>query len=390
MRVAFFPHLPFHRPILEPVHDALSGRAACLVSADRSAVVAFDPHVLVLASHAHLEHFRHRLPGAAIVNVRHGLVDKAILRRLPRRPSARWFDFVCVGAEARLDAYERGGASPRAYWRTGYPQVDPLFRRDPPAALPLDPGRPTVLYAPTWNLGLSSAGLLGPRLVDLIRGEAGPVNVIIKPHPVIADWRPRWMAGWARLAAGTAGVHLVRDTHADVMPYLLAADLLVSDASSVIFEFLALDRPIVLVSNPRRTADPAYDPDDIIWRWREIGDEVHDPADLPGAVAAGLRAPGARAAARRRCARGLYGPFTDGRNHLRVAEKILETGAALARGERLPAAMPTAPGAPVARAWHDLRTRAWSSRGLRRLALGPLEELRLRARALGRRARTRG
>jgi hypothetical protein len=382
MRVAFFTHFPFHRPILEPIRDALTGGAELLLSPARTAIVAFDPDVLVMTGHANLEYFRRRLPRALTVNVRHGLIGKRLITRLPPRASARAFDFVCVGAQARLESYERGGAAPREYWPTGYPQLDPLFRRDPPPALPLDPARPTVLYAPTWNLGLSSAGLLGSRLVELIRGQAGDVNIVIKPHPVIGDWRPRWMACWERLAAAASGVHLVRDTHADVTPYMLAADVLISDASSVIFEFLALDRPIILVTNPRHAADPAYEPSDIIWRWRDVGEELFDVDRLPGAVAAALRAPDARAERRRQCARLLFGSFTDGRNHVRVAERILALGAATAPAEVAAPGGRMGAGGGAAELWHDVRTRLWASTPLRRLVLGPLEQVRLRARGV--------
>jgi hypothetical protein len=383
MRVAFFAHFPFHRPILGPIHDILAERVECLLSSDRGRIVVFDPHVLVMTAHAHLEYFRHRLPHALTVNVRHGMIGKRIVTRLPARTSARAFDFVCVGAEARLESYERGGATPREYWLTGYPQLDPLFRRDPPPPLPLDPARKTVLYAPTWNLGLSSAAMLGSRLVELIRGQAPDVNIVIKPHPVIGDWRPRWMACWERLAATAPGVHLVRDTHADVTPYMLAADVLISDASSVIFEFLALDRPIILITNPRHAADPAHDPDDIAWRWRDVGEEIHDDVGrLPGAVAAALRAPDARGERRRHYARLLFGPFTDGRNHARVAERVLEAGAALAHAGTPSRGLTLSTRRGAAELWHDLRTRIWASATLRRLVLGPLEALRLRVRGL--------
>ena len=377
MRVAFFAHLPFHRPILEPVHDAIGPRAERLFTADRARIAAFAPDVVVMASHAGLEYMRTHVPRAHAVNVRHGMIGKRLISRMPARASARRFDFVCVGHQSTLAGYEEGGARPRAYWQTGYPQIDPLFRRDPPPALPLDADRPTVLYAPTWNLGLTSATMLGDRVVELIRAGIPGANVIVKPHPVIGEWHPRWMSRWARLAAREHHVLLIADTHADVVPYMLAADVLVSDASSVIFEFLALDRPMVLVTNPRHRADPAYAPDDIVWRWRDVGEEVHATAELPGALATALAAPERHADPRREYASRLFGPFTDGRNHVRVAEHILAL-----EGEP-PRIAPPDP-APSARdlLWYDVRGRLSTSAAARRWLLGPLEALRLHARSL--------
>ena len=376
IRVAFFAALRFHAPILTPVRNALGGRAETLLAGDRRAVVAFAPHVVVMAASPHLEYFRHHLPGAFIVNVRHGLIGKQGLRRLPKRASARRFDAVCIGDPLRKVHYERAGARPDMFWDTGYPQMDPLFRRDPPPALPLDPARPTLLYAPTWNLGLSSAAMLGERLVDLVRAQAPGLNVVIKPHPVIGDWRPRWMAGWARLAAAHRGVHLVEDTHADVVPYLLASDVLLSDASSVVFEFLALDRPIVLVTNPRHRADPAWLDDDIVWRWRDLGHEIADARELPEAVAAALDDPGARGERRRSYAQTLFGQFTDGRNADRAAEHILDAGRRVERGEHTAAAALAATWR-----WHDVRTRLRQHPVVRRFAFGAFERLRLHVRS---------
>ena len=376
IRVAFFAALRFHAPILAPVRDALGARAETLLAGDRRAVVAFAPHVVVMAASPHLEYFRHHLPGAFVVNVRHGLIGKQGLRRLPKRASARRFDAVCIGDPLRKVHYERAGARPDMFWDTGYPQMDPLFRHDPPPELPLDPARATLLYAPTWNLGLSSAAMLGERLVDLVRAQAPGLNVIIKPHPVIGDWRPRWMAGWARLAAAHRGVHLVEDTHADVVPYLLASDVLLSDASSVVFEFVALDRPIVLVTNPRHRADPAWLDDDIVWRWRDLGHEIGDAGELPGAVAAALDDPGARGERRRSYARTLFGRFTDGRNADRAAEHILDAGRRVERGEHR-----TVAALPATWRWHDVRTRLRQHPAMRRFAFGAFERLRLHVRS---------
>jgi len=373
IRVAFYTPFGFHAPILGPVRDALKESAESLLSKNRRAIVAFDPHVLVMADGAHLEYFRLMLPGAFMVNVRHGMIGKGRLARLPKRASARRFDAVCVSDPLQVARFEREGARPDTFWLTGYPQLDPLFRRDPAPLLPLDATRPTVLYAPTWNLGLTSAGMIGDRLVELVRAQAPEGNILIKPHPVIGEWRPRWMERWARLARTHPGVHLVRDTHADIAPFLLASDVLISDASSVIFEFLVLDRPMILVTNPRHTADPAWAPDDIGWRWRDVGHEIHDVEEIPAAVALALRDPAARRERRHAYARILFERFADGQTCDRIAERVLEAGARVVRGEQ-----PLAPRPPFASyLWHDLRTRLGQQMTIRRLVLDHFEGLRL-------------
>ena len=91
---------------------------------------------------------------------------------------------------------------------------------------------------------LSPADLSFPLFASISRANAPEIGCKAPPHiesgrsrkaakPVmdVTPGRPRWMACWERLEASTPGVHLVRDTHADVMPYSLAADALVSDAS---------------------------------------------------------------------------------------------------------------------------------------------------------------
>ena len=376
IRVAFFAAFRFHEPILAPIRDAVGAAAQTWLGGDRHAAVAFGPHVVVMAASPHLEYFRHHLPRAFIANVRHGLIGKQGLRRLPQRASARRFDAVCVGDPLRKAHYERAGARPETFWETGYPQMDPLFRGDPAPVLPLDPRQPTVLYAPTWNLGLSSADLVGARLVDLVRGEASAVNIVVKPHPVIGDWRPTWMARWARLAAAHPNVHLVDDTHADVVPYLSASDVLVSDASSVIFEYLALDRPVVLITNPRHRADPAWLPDDIVWRWRDLGHELLDVEALPAAIAAALCDPAARGDRRRAYARTLFGRFTDGKNAERAAAHIVDAATRVVRGQHT-----TTPRPPATWRWHDLQTRLRHHPAVRRLAFGFFERARLEMRA---------
>lgn len=388
-RVAFYIDQPFHSAILGPIEALLRPHVDTLASADRMAVLDFEPHIVVQASFADLAFFRRHLPLTRMVSVDHGLTPKGGPRRIGHLSddAAKHFDYMCVSDDNMADAFRRAGVTPTEFWYTGYPQLDPLFRRDPPPDLPLDPAQPTVLFAPTWNAGFSAAPVLGRRVTELIRGSGPPLNVIIKPHPHMALRRARWMGWWRDLAANDPRVHLVTDPAADVAAQLLAADVLVSDVSSVTFLYLALDRPIVLVTNPRYRFDPAYDPDDLNWRWRDMATEVTDRRQLAGAVADALAHPEARSEIRRRYADMLFGPRRDGLNAQRVADRILE--ALAATPDTVSHSVPTAPVGGGPRAWWRNRNhRLVRSQFYMRHVKGLVEDLRLWLRMA--RARIRG
>ena len=137
----------------------------------------------------------------------------------------------------------------------GYPKVDCLVdgsldRQAIGASLGLDPSRPTVLYAPTWS-PYSSLTLMGLDIVNaLLRLD---VNVVVKLHDRSAVHTERGSGGldWPALfepLVRASHLHLARG--ADASPYLFVADALVTDHSSVGFEFMLLDRPIVVVDCP--------------------------------------------------------------------------------------------------------------------------------------------
>jgi tetratricopeptide (TPR) repeat protein len=319
-RVALHMNQRYHYRILRPVFDALRDRRPALLTPHVKELVDFDPAIVVVAeSQSGL--LRSRLPRARFVWVRHGLISKNSTCF-----AARSADFACLTSEASRDWYVAQGGRPRCdFWITGYPQMDALFRNAAsPIPVALPPGHKKVLYAPTWNAALSSAPMLGERVVELVRGTRRDVSLLIKPHPATADHHPDWLATWRRLAAADHDVHLIDDPAADVMSYLAAADLLVSDASSVIFEYLALDRPIVILTNPSRHRAPTFDPNGIEWRWRDVGVEVHDVNDLPAAVSAALDNPASVAARRAHYREELFGKYTDGYAAERIAGKIME------------------------------------------------------------------
>jgi CDP-glycerol glycerophosphotransferase (TagB/SpsB family) len=163
----------------------------------------------------------------------------------------------------------------------------------------------TVLYAPTWSPA-SSLNLLGIEL--LRRLQSLPVNVIVKLHDRSCDPRPRYSGGidW-RLALAP---HLEAGTGAlapssDICPYLVAADVMITDHSSAGFEYLLRDRPIIRIHVPRLLELARVHPDYV----RLLADVSESTAGVEDTVAAVERAlidPARRSATRRAVAADLF------------------------------------------------------------------------------------
>ena len=198
-----------------------------------------------------------------------------------------------------------------------------MFAPDPvPLPIDLPDERKTVLFGPAYNQHLSAAPMLGERLVELIRGQRDDVTIVIKPHPLTCEAGGPWMRWWRKMAAADANVHLVESASANVMSSLKATDLLITDACSLTFEFLPLERPIILLSNPEREKDPRYDSEGIEWQWRDMGEELHDAEDLPGAVDRALAEPERFADRRSHYVKLLFGDLADGKSAERIVEHI--------------------------------------------------------------------
>ncbi len=319
MRIAIFLRHEFHKPILLPLAELLRERHEVLVGGGKWDLVDFNPHVFVAGESLRPFRFHYHLPFTLFVHTRHGLASKGVAVQ-----SARFSHYTCVTSLAMERWYEKKGVRPRrGFWVTGYPQMDPLFAPDPPR---MPRGVPesakVVLYAPTYNHGLTSIRMLGERTIDLLAAGRDDVHVVVKPHPLIAKHHPDWLAWITRESARRDNVHLARDVDADLMPFLSRADLLVSDASSAMLEFLALDRPMVLITNPERAKETFFDPEGFEWAWRSMGAEVFDVADVPEAIRSNLDDPDLRRAERRNYRRILFGDLADGVCTRRVAERI--------------------------------------------------------------------
>jgi len=91
-----------------------------------------------------------------------------------------------------------------------------------------------------------------------------------------------------------------------VVPLLVAADLLVTDASSVAYEFTLLDRPIVFMDVPEIINGPRAHKIDLETWGRKGGEVLTDPSELRKTVPFLLEHPETKSEIRQAIAKDLF------------------------------------------------------------------------------------
>jgi len=276
-----------------------------LINPRRAALIRFDAYIASDFMWATL------LRDTARIQIFHGVGGKYGFDA-PDRSMREWQRLFFVNERRLRNFVARGAvdADSPAIRLVGMPKADCLvdgtFNRDHILqALGLDPAKRTVLYAPTWSPA-SSLNAIGVDLLDAL-GRM-PVNVIMKLHDRSRDLRPRYSGGvdWASTLQPllVRGRGVLAPGH-DISPYLVAADLMITDHSSAGFEFLLRDKPLVRIHRPQLIELASIHPDYV----RLLASVSRSVDDLPGAVAAveeGLADPGAHSHERRRVAADLF------------------------------------------------------------------------------------
>lgn|GEM_PF-156181 len=259
----------------------------------------------------------------------HGTGIKTILYRNLERNAGHRYQIFVEGPYREGQLRASGALGRSEIHVVGLPKLDPYFqgRFDDRTALlrqwGLDPARPTVLFAPTYK----------PTCIDVIKDaifEAthGRHNLIIKLHHY--SWMGKYAPAWQhRVFEQRIGRYphavLLPPSEYNVVPYMAAADTLVSEASSTVFDFLALGRIGVIYDldcGRLKHSDgrPVLAEDNREFL-REAFVHVTSPEDLPAALERGLSpTPEMRVAAEQERARYFSG--LDGRAAHRVKETI--------------------------------------------------------------------
>ena len=253
------------------------------------------------------------------IQIFHGVSFK----NLVVREKALRFDTLCLPGLYHAELFRKHGLlrdRDTLYLVTGFPKADALVNghHDRAAFLRrvgLSPERPTILFAPTGDKH-NALETMGREVISAI-DNAETWNLLIKPHD-----HPKKANNWFLKLAPFENdrVRIVRDR--DIVPSLRAADLLLTDVSSVAVEYTLLDRPIVFIDVPRllekvRKRAPALDLDTY---GRKIGAVVNRPEDLAAAIAQSLAHPQREQQLRQKMARHIF--HHPGSASRRVAEVI--------------------------------------------------------------------
>jgi hypothetical protein len=267
-----------HRDVLSIDSDQLP---AIVVPRDAlcEKTVAPSTRVVFYPTNGTLNVHMQRDPRLSHVFLGHGDSDKAG----SASPATRSYDRIWVSGSAGIERYEAAGLEiPREKFDViGRPPLSPRIREMEELRLATDDdgspfdrleaelkqadelGKPplTVLYAPTWEgyfdkSDYSSLAAFGPQLMAALLARHPGTRIIYKPHPMNGRRKEEML-----LASTTIDEMLAEDdtyhpstlTHSRVPLYRWFdyADILITDISSVLSDFMAWNRPYV-VTNPRR------------------------------------------------------------------------------------------------------------------------------------------
>lgn len=262
----------------------------------------FAPMAALTSSNA-VPHF---FPGAK-VEVFHGF-DAGKPRHIYIRG---FFDLYCTTGPRDTQAFEAQARELGhfAVKQTGWPKLDPFLREHgAPAPPPVRP-QPVILYHSTFSPSWSAAPILYDTIRELSR--SGGWRWIVTLHPktdpeIVARYR------------GLEGEHLRFATEDNILDLFPQVDMMISDTSSALNEFLLTYKPVVTFKN-RRPGPQLID--------------IDQPQLLLPSIERALARPPELMAAIREYADSIH-PYRDGRSSERVLDAVEQFVAAGARNAR--------------------------------------------------------
>jgi CDP-glycerol glycerophosphotransferase (TagB/SpsB family) len=203
------------------------------------------PQTVIMARHA-----THKFPCRQIkkVGLRHGAYH---FKRMISSKSYNQFDLYLMTSRKDVEAGKLLGIT--CARSVGFPKLDPAFNgqispkslQDLKKKICFANEKPILLFSATYDAsGMSALNLWCNRLSQL----TSKYNVMVTLHSFVKFT-------YKDTIRATPRIYYIRDYF--VLPYIMVADVIIGDTSSILAECCALDKPIITFSTPRakRTID---------------------------------------------------------------------------------------------------------------------------------------
>ncbi|WP_295681093.1 hypothetical protein [uncultured Nevskia sp.] len=217
-----------------------------------------------------------RLPKLKMIWTNHGAPGRAVTYA----DDLIEFDYLLLAGERQAARMREQGTLREGLYHAGcYAKFDLVDRLDTQRRRLFDNDRPTVLYNPHFEAGLSSWPKHGFAVLEHF-AQSKDWNLIFAPHIRLFDRRDP--ATQARLDRYRTLPHVLIDTGSDAsidMTYTQAADVYLGDVSSQIAEFMVRPRPCLFINSH----DAAWQnsPDYLFW---QLGTVIANVDDLDVAL----------------------------------------------------------------------------------------------------------
>ena len=328
IKAAFYYSMPFQLRVLEPIAEEFE---ETLLSNSINEIEEWMPNVLFTSDAAQIPNLRGFCDSnnVKLIGLRHGVANKYI----PTDPQYALANYVCGSEWDKID-FESAKVFPKdKFLITGNPWIDGVFKiskRD------LNTKNPTILFAPTYNPEVSAAVFLKDDLIDLIRSVYPESKIIIKPHPAIIDNDHHYVTQykelfvsliekWKKNVSKDARVLLIEDSKVSISDYFAETDILISDGSSLIFEFMALNRPILLYTSDEKVKfwNHLYDNKSISNGRRNVGAEFKTKNEFVEVLKHAFKLHNEKHSQyQKQYSEEIFGEFNDGKSSKRVAEAV--------------------------------------------------------------------
>jgi CDP-glycerol glycerophosphotransferase (TagB/SpsB family) len=241
------------------------------------------------------------------------------------------FDIRFIEGDFRLRKLKELYPDAKTVWENvGFSKLDDVFAysSDEKESLydkyQLDRKKPTLLYAPTFYPSSLE------KMSDRFPKDFEEYNIIVKPH-YYTYLRKKYKAQRNKLNkwAKFSNVYFAKFEDYNIVPFYAIADLLISDESSVVFEFAALNKPVIcnrflkLRLSYRLFGKYKFNKrmETAMNQFRDIGENVWKYKNLLKVVKQELQHPNNHQKRRAECTHEIIGPV-DGKVSIRMVDLL--------------------------------------------------------------------